>query len=166
MRSHWRAASAGGSTIIILSLLLLLTILTPPTAASLFSSAPPALFCKCTCGTNSTIIPLSSAPPITPQPPHRAPRAPAASTTCADCTRSYCLGYNLPICKDIKREEDVVTSCFARDSVGDRLIVWGFVVVTGGLVVWAGVRGWVGRMLERRGWGGGAAGEGYFSVGR
>ena len=50
----------------------------------------------------------------------------------------------------------MVTSCFARDGVMDRVLVWGFVVVTVGLLVWAGVRGWV---LERvRGFGGGARG--------
>ncbi len=31
--------------------------------------------------------------------------------TCADCTRAFCLDYNLPICKNAG-EEDVFTTCF------------------------------------------------------
>ncbi|RPB20898.1 hypothetical protein L211DRAFT_769357, partial [Terfezia boudieri ATCC MYA-4762] len=101
----------------------LFLLLTTSISASSFS--PPPLFCKCTCGTNSTIIPLD-------EPPH----------TCADCTRSFCLGYNLPFCKGVQKEEDVATSCFARDGLMDRVLVWGFVIVTVGLLVWAGIRGW------------------------
>ena len=69
----------------------------------------------------------------------------------------------------MQKEEDVVTSCFARDGVMDRVLVWGFVVVTLGLLVWAGVRGWV---LERvRGFGGtggwlGGRGVRYEGLGR
>ena len=92
-----------------------------------------------------------------------------ASHTCADCTRNFCLSYNLPVCKSVQKEEEVVTSCFARDSIMDRVLVWGFVVVTVGLLLWAGVRGWV---LERvrgfgaaRGWLGGRGME-YQGLGR
>lgn len=93
------------------------------------------------------------------------PRDVATARTCADCTRSFCLGYNLPFCKGVQKEEEVVTACFARDGVMDRVLVWGFVVVTVGLVAWAGVRGWVWGRLRRMGFGGGggwlgAGGEG------
>ncbi|KAF8420227.1 hypothetical protein EV426DRAFT_675622 [Tirmania nivea] len=168
----------------LLTTTVLLLLLTPLTTASSFS--PPPLFCKCTCGTNSTIIPLDERPPplsgfaggkssdsglrprwespnshpgleMHPPPPgdlfpisifrrEGGGSGGGAPRTCADCTRSFCLGYNLPFCKGVQKEEEVVTSCFARDGVMDRVLVWGFVVVTVGLLVWAAVRGWV---LER-----------------
>ena len=71
----------------LLLLLLSLLLAHPASATSL-------LFCKCTCGANSTIIPL-----------------PALGGSCGDCNRSFCIDYNLPICRDVK-EEDVVTVCF------------------------------------------------------
>jgi hypothetical protein len=40
-----------------------------------------------------------------------APSKPHHKLSCADCTRAFCLEYNLPICRDA-REEDVFTSCF------------------------------------------------------
>ncbi|KAF8453340.1 hypothetical protein BGX38DRAFT_1178109 [Terfezia claveryi] len=207
----------------------LFLLLTTPISASSFS--PPPLFCKCTCGTNSTIIPLDERPPPLSVPAsskssdsglrsrweypnsHPDPRLTkdinldlqpdetygdaifkrhppqgflfpmssifrrdgtgsgggGAPHTCADCTRSFCLGYNLPFCKGVQKEEDVATSCFARDGLMDRVLVWGFVIVTVGLLVWAGIRGWV---LERvRVFGGagtwlGRRGAGYEGLGR
>lgn len=60
-----------------------------------------------------------------------------------------------------------MTSCFARDALLDRVLVWGFVIVTLGLLGWAGVRGWV---WERWGavgsWGGGRARGAYDELGR
>lgn len=69
----------------------------------------------------------------------------AASSSCSQCNRAFCLKYNLPICKGAE-EKDVVTMCFARDSRKDRLIVWTFLLGTAGLLGWAAVR----RALERR----------------
>ncbi|KAL2261811.1 hypothetical protein VTK26DRAFT_3254 [Humicola hyalothermophila] len=63
----------------------------------------------------------------------------AASSSCAQCNRAFCLKYNLPICKDAE-EKDVVTSCFQRDSRKDQVIVWGFILGTAGLLGWAGIR--------------------------
>ena len=76
----------------------------------------------------------------------RAVGARAASSSCAQCNRAFCLNYNLPICKDAE-EKDVVTSCFQRDSRKDQIIVWGFILGTAGLLGWAGLR----RLLELRG---------------
>ncbi|KAK3316554.1 hypothetical protein B0H66DRAFT_441064, partial [Apodospora peruviana] len=84
-------------------------------------------FCKCTCFTNSTIIPLG--------PSHGDPSR-AASSSCGQCNRAFCLKYNLPICKDAE-EKDVLTSCFQRDSTKDQIIVWGFIIGTVGLLGWA-----------------------------
>ncbi|KAI5799777.1 hypothetical protein FPQ18DRAFT_100767 [Pyronema domesticum] len=85
------------------------------------AATSPALFCKCTCLTNSTIIPL-------PQ-----------TKTCNDCNRQFCLDYHLPICNTAK-EENVVTTCFQRDSVKDQFVVYVFIIATVGLLAWALVR--------------------------
>lgn len=69
----------------------------------------------------------------------------AAPADCMQCTKAFCLAQNLDICADAT-EEDVQTSCFQRDSKKDRIIVWGFIMVTGGLLLWAALR----RVLERR----------------
>ncbi|KAJ2898939.1 hypothetical protein MKZ38_003572 [Zalerion maritima] len=69
----------------------------------------------------------------------------SSSTSCTQCNRAFCLGYNLPICKDAE-EKDVQTMCFQRDSRKDQIIVWGFILGTGGLLGWAGIR----RLLEMR----------------
>lgn len=61
-----------------------------------------ALFCKCTCLTNSTIIPL----PLT--------------MSCNGCTRQFCLNYRLPICKSAK-EEEVATTCFRNSPLSPPL---------------------------------------------
>ncbi|KAI0175442.1 putative MFS transporter [Pestalotiopsis sp. NC0098] len=120
-------------------------------------SAP--TFCKCTCFTNSTIVRLgpkdSASPspgssstnaqsflrslnPFTAEPPLSISKR-AASSSCAQCTRAFCLAYNLPICKNAE-EKDVVTMCFQRDSRKDMIIVWAFIVGTLGLLGWAGVK--------------------------
>ncbi|KAK3503811.1 hypothetical protein B0T13DRAFT_533581 [Neurospora crassa] len=81
----------------------------------------------------------------------------AASSSCTQCNRAFCLQYNLPICKDAE-EKDVTTTCFQRDSRKDEIIVWGFILSTAGLLGWAGVR----RFLEKgrvSGSGGGAGGR-------
>jgi len=68
--------------------------------------------------------------------------------TCADCTRAFCLDYNLPICKDA-REEDVFTTCFQRDSLKDETVVVVFIFATAGLLAWALVKPWLDRLRER-----------------
>ncbi|KAK3381908.1 hypothetical protein B0H63DRAFT_215875 [Podospora didyma] len=122
------------------------------------STAAPT-FCKCTCFTNSTIIPLGPQGGQNPSPPAAAAKAPAskavgslqekekraASSSCTQCNRAFCLNYNLPICKGAE-EKDVVTSCFQRDSRKDQIIVWGFILGTAGLLGWAGLK----RVLELR----------------
>ncbi|KAK1754223.1 hypothetical protein QBC47DRAFT_325351 [Echria macrotheca] len=124
--------------------------------ALITASAP--TFCKCTCFTNSTIIPLGpqSSPPKSPPPREILLVEPrAASSDCSQCNRKFCLDYNLPICKDAE-EKDVTTKCFQRDSRKDQVIVWGFVLGTAGLLGWAGVR----RVLEMRNKTPGAGGRG------
>ncbi|EXJ80747.1 hypothetical protein A1O3_07031 [Capronia epimyces CBS 606.96] len=68
--------------------------------------------------------------------------------TCADCTRAFCLDYNLPICKNA-HEEDVFTTCFQRDSLKDETVVVVFIFATAGLLAWALVKPWIDRLRER-----------------
>ena len=107
--------------------------------------APPS-FCKCTCFTNSTIIPLSShytKPSADKSPNHLNLRATA--TSCAICNRAFCLEQRLPICKDAE-EKDVFTTCFQRDSRKDQIVVLTFIAGTLGLLGWAAVR----KVIEKR----------------
>lgn len=135
------------------------TPLKPPTNKSPSKAIP--TFCKCTCFTNSTIIELGPASDNHPSLRHRSPSPAyqnekrAASASCDQCNRDFCLQkYNLPICRDAE-DKDVSTQCFQRDSVKDRVIVWGFIVGTAGLLGWAGVRGVLeGRVKQSGGTGG------------
>ena len=63
----------------------------------------------------------------------------AASSSCTQCTRAFCLNYNLPICKGAE-EKDVATMCFQRDSRKDMVIVWAFILGTTGLLGWAAAK--------------------------
>ncbi|KAL7622599.1 hypothetical protein AAE478_008109 [Parahypoxylon ruwenzoriense] len=69
----------------------------------------------------------------------------AASASCTQCTRAFCLSQNLPICKDAE-ENDVVAMCFQRDSRKDQIIVWAFILGTTGLLGWAAAK----RVVELR----------------
>ncbi|KAJ9637056.1 uncharacterized protein PV06_01420 [Exophiala oligosperma] len=82
-------------------------------------------------------------PPPPPGRPHR-----NRKLSCSDCTRAFCLDYNLPICKDAT-EEDVFTTCFQRDSLKDETVVVVFIFATAGLLGWALVKPWIDRLRER-----------------
>jgi hypothetical protein len=97
----------------------------------------PTSFCKCTCFSNSTIIPLDPAKSGTSSSAldnalHLNKRAFDAfkagaeiedeyslnkraakyrALSCNDCNRKFCLDYELPTCKGAK-EDDVFTTCF------------------------------------------------------
>ncbi|EAS33403.3 uncharacterized protein CIMG_04427 [Coccidioides immitis RS] len=150
------------------------------------SAATPTSFCKCTCFSNSTIIPLGPPKPHTSSNPtlgrrsiftpslfsHRAvPRdnagvQPAEShgdknkstggdkddkkfraANCNDCNRKFCLDYHLPMCKGAK-EDDVVTTCFQRESNKDKAVVLIFIVATVSLLVWAALKPWAERWIQ------------------
>ncbi|KAK9467827.1 hypothetical protein V1512DRAFT_120536 [Lipomyces arxii] len=93
-------------------------------------------FCKCTCFRNSTIV--------------RMPDELSATQACLECTRQWCLDYNLPICKDALLETDVTTTCFQRDSVKDESIVIVFIIVAGGLTAWSLAKLGLTKWQERR----------------
>ncbi|KAL3956180.1 hypothetical protein ACCO45_009026 [Purpureocillium lilacinum] len=79
------------------------------------------------------------------------PSAPAgntrrsASSSCSECTKAFCLSQGISFCKDAK-EENVVTMCFQRDSNKDKIIVWGFILGTSGLLGWSAFK----RVIEWR----------------
>jgi len=110
--------------------------------ASTLAASPPS-FCKCTCFTNSTIIPLSShsTKPTTDKSPNHL----AAAASCASCNRAFCLDQRLPICKDAE-EKDVFTTCFQRDSRKDQIVVLTFIAGTLGLLGWAAIQ----KIIEKR----------------
>ncbi|KAI1775981.1 hypothetical protein F4818DRAFT_441255 [Hypoxylon cercidicola] len=132
-----------------LSLLFLIGVLVAYVTAA---SAP--TFCKCTCFKNSTLIQLgpqsASSLSFSDSSSRTALRSPplqdrAASASCTQCTRAFCLSQHLPICKDAE-ENDVLTMCFQRDSRKDQIIVWGFILGTIGLLGWAAAK----RVIEMR----------------
>ncbi|TFB06681.1 hypothetical protein CCMA1212_000415 [Trichoderma ghanense] len=135
---------------------LLVLLLAALIALASASSAP--RFCKCTCFKNSTIIPLgpqhqSAQRSLFHKPPSSSSSSPShddharrtASTSCADCTKAFCLSQGISFCENAE-EDDVVTMCFQRDSNKDKIIVWGFIFGTLGLLGWAAFK----RVLEWR----------------
>ncbi|KXH59935.1 hypothetical protein CNYM01_09324 [Colletotrichum nymphaeae SA-01] len=105
-------------------------------------------FCKCTCFKNSTIVALGPQK-ADGEPPGNAPPSSrdtsssssllnkrAASSSCSQCTKAFCLSRGIDFCSKAK-DEDVQTMCFQRDSNKDRVIVWGFLLGTSGLLGWA-----------------------------
>ncbi|KAM0278276.1 hypothetical protein ACHAQH_005289 [Verticillium albo-atrum] len=141
-----------------LSLILLL--LSAFLAIASANSAP--TFCKCTCFKNSTIVALGPQHDENTHPTSlrrdifssilplgnlrrgaaaekQALASRAASASCSQCTKAFCLSRGIDFCREAK-EEDVQTMCFQRDSNKDRVIVWGFILGTLGLLGWAGVR--------------------------
>ncbi|KAF3913100.1 hypothetical protein AA313_de0201162 [Arthrobotrys entomopaga] len=99
----------------------------------LSTAADPLSYCKCTCGTASIIIPLD----------HDDPKA----LTCLDCNRSFCRSSNINIC-DGKKEDEISTSCFQRDSVKDETVVLIFIVATGGLLIYAALKPLISRWFD------------------
>ncbi|KAI9827860.1 MAG: hypothetical protein M1832_004349 [Thelocarpon impressellum] len=129
---------------------------------ALSHASPPTRFCKCTCFSNSTIIPLGGQPPPSSHdaPTQHPPRTPSTGDggkgsekkkesggSCASCNRQFCLAYNLPICKGAA-ETDVFTTCFQRDSRKDEAVVFVFIAATVGLLAYAAAGPWLRRWRE------------------
>ncbi|KAF6818382.1 hypothetical protein CPLU01_13334 [Colletotrichum plurivorum] len=98
-------------------------------------------FCKCTCFKNSTIVALGPQhdDPSSGSSPRNHPNNEvkrAASSSCSQCTKAFCLSRGIDFCREAT-EENVQTMCFQRDSNKDRVIVWGFLLGTTGLLGWA-----------------------------
>ncbi|CAO3596030.1 unnamed protein product [Absidia cylindrospora] len=92
---------------------------------TLIQAANPIMFCKCFCGSNSTIFEL-----------------PVIEKPCGNCTKQFCLdNVENGICDGIADEtcpsNDFKTACFARDSFKDEIIVRIFLITVLGLVLFA-----------------------------
>ncbi|KAF2834773.1 hypothetical protein M501DRAFT_1000020 [Patellaria atrata CBS 101060] len=112
------------------------------------SCTAPTSFCKCTCFSNYTIIPLDPVPPSSRL--LFLERADSKSRrTCNDCNRSFCLDYNLPSCKGAK-EDDIFATCFQRDSMKDQIVVFIFIAATVTLLVYAAARPWIEQWTRAR----------------
>ncbi|KAJ5932678.1 hypothetical protein N7516_007167 [Penicillium verrucosum] len=150
------------------SIQLLLLLFTFLSVTSLVAASTPTSFCKCTCFSNSTIIPLNPAKSetssgidhvlrfyerdsLSSEIEHTDEYIKRAqkyrSLSCNDCNRKFCLDYELPTCKGAK-EEDVYTTCFQRDSRKDEAVVFIFIFATGGLLAWAACKPWIERYVE------------------
>ncbi|CDM29228.1 hypothetical protein DTO013E5_5929 [Penicillium roqueforti] len=149
------------------SIQLLLLLFTFLSLTSLVAASTPTSFCKCTCFSNSTIIPLNPAKSesssgidhvrfyerdsLSSELEHTDEYSKRAekyrSLNCNDCNRKFCLDYELPTCKGAK-EEDVYTTCFQRDSRKDEAVVFIFIFATGGLLAWAACKPWIERYVE------------------
>lgn len=133
-------------TIVSASCTILPTIPLPSIANKHMPAAP--TFCKCTCFKNSTIIPLGPETELVSSSQLRRailfkadlaslpPEPRSKSKSCSVCTKAFCLAQGIDFCEDAK-EGDVTTMCFQRDSNKDKVIVWGFIVGTVGLLGWA-----------------------------
>ncbi|KAM3582179.1 hypothetical protein VKS41_005606 [Umbelopsis sp. WA50703] len=92
-------------------------------------AANPVFFCKCYCGANSTVFPL---PIEDPKP-------------CALCTKQMCIdsvsdGTCDGIIDSTCPSVDFKSLCFTRDSYKDEAIVWGFLILTFGLIIIAAAK--------------------------
>ena len=82
-------------------------------------AANPISFCKCVCGSNITIFPISD----TPQP-----------EDCQKCTKAYCLVKQLKFCSGGGANNELTATCFQRDSWKDEIVVKSFIFVAGTLI--------------------------------
>ncbi|KAL1955250.1 hypothetical protein VTO42DRAFT_8848 [Malbranchea cinnamomea] len=69
------------------------------------------------------------------------------SLNCNDCNRKLCLEHQLPKCKGAT-QEDIVTTCFQRDSKKDQAVVFIFIIATSSLLVWAAIKPWAERWIQ------------------
>ncbi|KAL0088754.1 hypothetical protein J3Q64DRAFT_1731513 [Phycomyces blakesleeanus] len=123
-----------------MALVLLLLI---PSLLTLFTKGVQAvelqMFCKCFCGSNSTIFEL---PMVDPKP-------------CSNCTKQFCLdNVKDGMCDGIADEtcpsNDFRTACFARDSFKDEIIVRIFLVIIFGLIIFAFIKPYVDQWKKDR----------------
>ncbi|KAL6246591.1 hypothetical protein RBB50_006829 [Rhinocladiella similis] len=116
-------------------------------ASSLSSSSPSASAAAASSTTTTGAVIFDDGDDANDHPPPARPHR-NRKLSCSDCTRAFCLDYNLPICKEAE-EEDVFTTCFQRDSLKDETVVVVFIFATAGLLGWALVKPWIDRLRER-----------------
>ncbi|KAM0793798.1 hypothetical protein ACM66B_001214 [Microbotryomycetes sp. NB124-2] len=124
---------------VLLVVVLAFTLLQSVTALSPWSSSGSSAmtFCKCTCFSNSTIIPLY----LPKDPLH----------PCLTCTKQFCLDQKLQACLGAHRGDDdpdtgtgedgdVEARCFQRDSPKSHFLVVVFILITSALLIGAGLK--------------------------
>lgn len=79
-------------------------------ASSLSSSSPSASAAAASSTTTTGAVIFDDGDDANDHPPPARPHR-NRKLSCSDCTRAFCLDYNLPICKEAE-EEDVFTTCF------------------------------------------------------
>ncbi|ODQ66663.1 hypothetical protein NADFUDRAFT_82418 [Nadsonia fulvescens var. elongata DSM 6958] len=139
----------------LLATLLLLGLLVTPGCA--YTS-----YCKCQCSDKYEIITLDL--PRDAVTTNQTADSPSP-LTCYNCTRSYCFDLNLDICREkastnghgnesseveIKLTlDDYTATCFNRESLKEKFIVYMFCLTTVGLVAYASLKSVMGPLLER-----------------
>ncbi|KAG0306962.1 hypothetical protein BGZ98_001384 [Dissophora globulifera] len=107
-------------------------------------AANPVSFCKCVCGQEKSItaLPRDTQHPIFG----------GSSKACGGCTKQYCLDINPDMCKGVGTGEgdELITSCFERDSYKDQFIVYLFLTITFGLLGFAGFQPFLSELWQRR----------------
>ncbi|KAK3804899.1 MAG: hypothetical protein J3Q66DRAFT_361389 [Benniella sp.] len=107
-------------------------------------AANPISFCKCVCGQEKSISPL----PRDAQHPIFG----GSSKACGACTKQYCLALKPDMCKGVGTGvgDELVTSCFERDSFKDQFIVYLFLTITFGLLGYAGLQPFLKGLWQNR----------------
>ncbi|KAI8355402.1 hypothetical protein B0O80DRAFT_497794 [Mortierella sp. GBAus27b] len=107
-------------------------------------AANPISFCKCVCGQEKSISPL-------PRDTQHSIFG-GSSKACGSCTKQYCLEVKPNMCKGVGTGEgdELVTSCFERDSYKDQFIVYLFLTITFGLLGYAGLQPFLKGLWQRR----------------
>ncbi|KAF9910720.1 hypothetical protein EC991_005705 [Linnemannia zychae] len=74
------------------------------------------------------------------------------SKTCGSCTKQFCLDSKPDMCKGVGTGEgdELITSCFERDSYKDQLVVYLFLTITFGLLGFAGLQPLLNGLWQRR----------------
>ncbi|KAI8054225.1 hypothetical protein BDF22DRAFT_742151 [Syncephalis plumigaleata] len=93
---------------------------------------------NCACGQNVTIIELK-------------PKLSRPSTEdCIQCTKSFCLEAQPDFCSGAGANDDLTAFCFQRDSYKDESIIYLFLFITIGLLVFACTRPFLEQFLRHR----------------
>ncbi|KAK9700467.1 hypothetical protein K7432_012184 [Basidiobolus ranarum] len=87
-------------------------------STQIVEAANPISFCKCVCGTNVTIVELKETP----------------NKPCQECTKAFCLTRDANFCSGAG-DSGLLATCFQRDSYKDQVVIYIFLIVTGGLLV-------------------------------
>ncbi|KAG0359244.1 hypothetical protein BGZ54_010033, partial [Gamsiella multidivaricata] len=107
-------------------------------------AANPISFCKCICGQEKTItaLPRDTQHPIFG----------GSSKACLACTKQYCLDNKPDMCKGVGTGEgdELITTCFERDSYKDQFIVYLFLTITFGLLGFATLQPFLKGLWQRR----------------